>query len=105
MNQKVWYYLTDEEGKAYQGVGADTVSISSEADVVDFRDAVYQENKAGLSGVSAVSLKVYSSREDITDSTKGPLVFDVSLKGMGKGRTTALYVVVPKKTCFVFDIR
>ncbi|KAI9330839.1 hypothetical protein BDR26DRAFT_899605 [Obelidium mucronatum] len=96
----VWYYLTDEEGKAYQGVGADTISIRSEVGVADLRKEVWKENKLSLeaAGIDAPKLKVYSSKEDITDCTKQPLEFDVSLEGMGKERTTSLYVVVPKKT-------
>ena len=106
MNRDVWYYLVDEQGDSFKGVGADIVSINTESKVVHFRDAVWAKNKEGLlKGVSAVQLKVYTTKDNITDPTKEPLEVDASVNGMGEQKREALFVVVPKKTgMWTFDI-
>ncbi|KAJ3001460.1 UNVERIFIED_CONTAM: hypothetical protein HDU68_006892, partial [Siphonaria sp. JEL0065] len=96
---RVYYYLIDKQGKAYQGVGADTVSISTEADVADFRKRVWGKNKDGLlKGFSAVQLEVFAKKDDSIDSTKKPLNASGPVGDRHADEDTALYVVVPKKT-------
>ncbi|TPX41688.1 hypothetical protein CcCBS67573_g10558, partial [Chytriomyces confervae] len=46
MNRAVWYLFVDERGQpAFDDVGADKVKISTDADVADVRDSVWEKNK------------------------------------------------------------
>ncbi|KAJ3395527.1 hypothetical protein HDU80_010298, partial [Chytriomyces hyalinus] len=98
MNRDVWYLLVDERGQpAFDGVGADAVQISTDADVADLRKKVWEENKGDvLFRVSAVRLKVYSTKGDITE--KIPLKASALVGDGGGSEDMPLFVVVPKRT-------
>ncbi|KAJ3009596.1 UNVERIFIED_CONTAM: hypothetical protein HDU68_002594 [Siphonaria sp. JEL0065] len=96
---KACYFLVDENGSSYQGVGADTVQVPAGTDVADFRDAVVGKNKDGLlQGVSAVELKVYERRNEITNLPECQLRVTGAIGDCHGSEETAVFVVVPTRT-------
>ncbi|KAI9332113.1 hypothetical protein BDR26DRAFT_869694 [Obelidium mucronatum] len=93
MDQKLYYFLTNEQGEPYEGTSGNILTISTDSMVAEFTDCMFgMKNKLG--GVDASDLKVFKRREDVFDSTKA-LEFDDSVSGLGDGRAAALIVVVP----------
>ncbi|KAJ3396349.1 hypothetical protein HDU80_009993 [Chytriomyces hyalinus] len=97
MNRAVWYLLVDKRGQpAFDDVGADKVKISTDADVADVRDSVWEENQRIIEGVAA-QLKVYSNKDNIANPAMA--LKASALVGDGGGsEDMPLFVVVPKKT-------
>ncbi|KAI8837504.1 hypothetical protein BJ741DRAFT_577501 [Chytriomyces cf. hyalinus JEL632] len=92
----VWFLLVGRGQPAFDGVGADKVKISTDGDVADLRKKVREENQRIIEGVAA-HLKVYSTKDDITDPANALKVR--ALIGDGGGtEDMPLFVVVPKKT-------
>ena len=61
-SRKVWYRLFESStGLAYRNTSADKVSVSINADVADFRDAVQAKNSNKLSNFDASDLVVYKN--------------------------------------------
>ena len=59
----IWFLLVDSaNGEPYKGTSAAKVSVSSSADVDDFRDAVKAKHSNSLSSVDAGALKVYKNK-------------------------------------------
>jgi hypothetical protein len=56
---KVWLQLVDSTGSSYKKTTATKVSLSADADVIDFRDAVKAELSNKLASVDADELVVY----------------------------------------------
>ncbi|KAJ3347716.1 hypothetical protein HDU83_001878 [Entophlyctis luteolus] len=101
MNRDIWYLLVDERGDpAFEGVGANFVSIGTEGAVGHLRKKVWEVNKKDLLlRISAARLKVYSNKDDIADPAKA-LEVDAPVIGMGEDKRTTLFVVVPKKDTY-----
>ena len=60
----VWFHLYDAAtGLPYKGTSCDKVSVSSFADVVDFRDAVHAKNSSILTGITSSQLLVFRNKE------------------------------------------
>ena len=103
----VWFQLFDSAtGKPYKGTSADKVSVSSLADVTDFRDAVHLKNSTSiLAGIASSQLIVYKNkaafdkRNAIVDEEKEePLKSSRSLDGLGTTEEDMLVVAVPSST-------
>ncbi len=60
----VWFHLYDAAtGLPYKGTSCDKVSVSSSADVADFRDAVHAKNSNKLSSLDAADLLVFRNKD------------------------------------------
>ena len=59
-------------GNPYKGTTADKVSVSSSADVADFRDAAHLKNSSILTGIASSQLLVYKNK-DAFDKRNAPL--------------------------------
>jgi hypothetical protein len=97
---KVWFQLVDSTGNSYNGTTADKVSLSTDADVIDFRDAVKGKHSNKLASVDADELVVYrnsTSFEMRSDSQfkEEPLEEESPIDSLGGSKTDALIVVVP----------
>ena len=65
---RVWFLLLDSAtGQPYKGTSADKVSVSSSADVADFRDAVKTKNSSILTGITSSQLLVYKNKAAFVD--------------------------------------
>jgi len=98
----VWYLLIDSStGLPYKGTTADSVSVHSEAYVVQFRDEVKKKNPNKLSSFDASDLIVYKNmaafekRNSDGQDKQEPLQADSCVEGLGKSVKEALIVVVP----------
>ena len=61
----IWFLLLDSStGEPYKGTSAEKVSVSSSADVADFRDAVQAKNSSILTGIDASQLLVFKNKAD-----------------------------------------
>ena len=72
---KIWYLLVDDHGKSFKNSSAAKVEVQDDADVADFKDAVYLKNSNDLSHCSAARLRVF----EIADSDRNATVFLSSL--------------------------
>ena len=105
----VWFQLLDSAtGLAYKGTSADKVSVSSHADVADFRDAVQlkYDKPNYLKDIPPGVLLVYKNktafdkRNAAVDEGKKeePLEEDSLIGGFGTSKKEACIVVVPSST-------
>ena len=96
----IWFLLLDSAtGEPYKRTTADKVSVSSSADVADFRDAVKVKHSNKLSSVDASQLLVYKNKAsfDKRNSQNGkeePLEVDSLVDGLGETEEEALIVAV-----------
>jgi hypothetical protein len=61
--QQIWFLLLDStSGLAYKNTTADKVSVSSSADVADFRKQVHKENNTILKDTTSSQLVVYKNK-------------------------------------------
>ena len=59
----VWFQLLDSAaGEPYKRTSADKVSVSSSADVADFRKAVCLKHSNKLTGIASSQLIVYKNK-------------------------------------------
>ena len=59
----VWFLLLDSAtGEPYKETSADKVSVSSSADVADFREAVHLKNSSILTGIDSSQLVVFKNK-------------------------------------------
>ncbi|KAL7502695.1 hypothetical protein ACHAWX_000522 [Stephanocyclus meneghinianus] len=102
----VWFLLLDSvTGLPYKGTNANKVSVSSSADVVDFREAAHLKNSSTLTGITSAQLTVYKNKAafDKRNAAAGegreePLEEDSLVYGLGTSKKEALVVVVPSST-------
>jgi hypothetical protein len=107
----VWFLLLDAaSGQSYMGTSAAKVSISSTADVDDFRKAVLDDNSAMLTGICRSQLSVYANKDAFdkrnatTDEEKAePLEEDSLIGGLGSSKKEALVVLIPSTRSFSRD--
>ncbi|MFN7883395.1 MAG: hypothetical protein ACK5PF_10340 [bacterium] len=94
----VWFLLLDAAtGLPYKGSSADKVSVSSSADVADFRKAVQAENASILTGITSSQLLVYKNKAAFEEE-KEVLEEDSLIGDFGTSKKEALIVVVPLST-------
>jgi hypothetical protein len=63
LNPLVWFQLLDATtGQPYKATTATKVTVSSSADVDDFRKAVHLENSSILTGIASSQLIVYKNK-------------------------------------------
>eukprot|EP00804_Cyclotella_cryptica_P011830 CCRYP_015337-RB/>CCRYP_015337-RB protein AED:0.28 eAED:0.75 QI:201/0/0/1/0/0/3/0/756 len=97
------FLLVDSEtGEPYKGFGIDAVSLSPDADIIQFRDAVHAKNSPILPGIVPVQLVVYKNkaafdrRNNAEDKGKEqPLKASRILDGLGESEEEALIVAAP----------
>jgi hypothetical protein len=98
MHHDFWYVLVDERGDpAFEGVGADIVSFSTDRQVLvaHLRNAVWGKNQRIIEGVAA-QLKIYSNKNDIIDPSIAPLQASALVGDRGESEDAPLFVVVPQ---------
>ena len=95
---KVWYQLVDgTTGKSYRNSTPDKVTVDSDADIGDFRDAVKVKNADDLlRGISPSLLKVFKNIADLNSGTS--LMSSLRVSGMGNSEGDALLVMAPQGT-------
>ena len=111
---KVWYQFYGENGKPFENSSCNKIKIESEADIADFREAIYEKNKEGLpKGILVSRLKVYQRKVDQgSSSSSAPLeIVDLSnlelldeeclVSGLGARKANSLIVGVPVYGIFV----
>ncbi len=101
----VWFLLLDSAtGQPYKGSTADKVSVSSSADVADFRDAVKAkyDQPTYLKDIPSGALLVYKNKTAfgkrnaaVDEGKEEPLEEDSLVDGLGTSKKEALVVVVP----------
>ena len=96
----VWFLLLDSTGEPYKGTTASKVSVSSSADVDDFREAVKAKNSSILTDVASSQLFVYKNKaafdkRNAQEGKQEPLKSSLSLNGLGATDEEALIVIVP----------
>ena len=85
MSPLVWFQLLDSvTGEPYKGTTADKVSVSSSADVADFRDAVIEkfEKSSVLTGYASSQLLVYKNKAAFVDGKEDEE--DSLIDGLGR---------------------
>ena len=95
---RVWFQLLDSaSGEPYKQTTADKVSVSSSADVADFRDAVKAKHSNKLSTFDAADLLVYKNKAAFVDEKEKPLKSSHPLYALGKTEeeNDMIVVVVP----------
>jgi hypothetical protein len=98
---KVWFRLVDSIGSSYKGTTTDKVSLSTDADVIDFRDAVKAKySDSVLLGIAASQLLIYKNRATFEETRdlqhkEEPLKSSLSVVHLGETEEHALIVVVP----------
>ena len=103
----VWFLILDSTGEPYKGTTASKVSVSSSADVDDFRKAVKAENSNKLSTFDAADLLVYKNKaafdkRNAQEGKQEPLEEDSFINGLGTSKKEALVVFVPLSTDSTF---
>ena len=99
--RRVWYKLVSAaNGEAYKGVDVDGVTISTDALVLDFSDAVYTRNSPLLDRIGRLQLQVYGTESSFTKRNmivpKIEPLHPASLIGsFGETHTNPMIVVVP----------
>jgi hypothetical protein len=100
----VWFLLLDSAtGLPYKGTTADKVSVSSKADIADFRDAVKAKYADSLlKRIASSELVAYKNKAAfdkrhaaVDDGKEEPLEEDSFLDGLGGTEEEALVVAVP----------
>ncbi|KAF0684567.1 Aste57867_23485 [Aphanomyces stellatus] len=96
-NRRVWYFVVDHKGTPYKGLVADTVKISSESIVVDFRDAVHAKNSSILQGIVPAQLIVFTNKDAFDAKDPSPLDEESRIGEFGSSKKEALYVVIVRE--------
>jgi hypothetical protein len=99
----IWYQLVDSStGQPYKAARADKLSVSTDADVADFRNAVKLkwDEPGYLKDVPAGALIVYKNKaafdeRNAADDKEEPLEEDSLINDLGKSKKEALIVLVP----------
>ena len=89
----IWFRLVSSQGKPYIRGMADMVYLPSSAVVHEFRNAVKAEYPNALSLVHASQLSVYVNKDAFVKNRNYPLSPHHLLKGHGKTKEEALFVV------------
>ena len=99
-HRPIWFVLLNSaDGRPYKGTTASKVSVSSSADVDDFRIAVYVMNSSILTGIAPSQLLVYKNKASFDKrSAMVKLEEDVLVADLGKSKKEALVVVVPSSS-------
>ncbi|GLD99763.1 hypothetical protein PINS_up008491 [Pythium insidiosum] len=93
----VWFLLVNQEGAAYKGTTASSVSIPSNYVIDQFRDAVHAKNAGILQGIVPAQLLVYADKTAFDAYTADA---STSLQpeddiGVDGAKDAKMYVVVP----------
>lgn len=101
----IWYCLFDSStGQPFLGTTADKVSVSTSADVADFRDAVHTKNASILTGIDASQLLVYKNkayfhkRHSVDQGKEGPLDPTEPISFLGSKDDMLIVSVVTSQT-------
>eukprot|EP00804_Cyclotella_cryptica_P001862 CCRYP_019353-RA/>CCRYP_019353-RA protein AED:0.08 eAED:0.08 QI:0/-1/0/1/-1/1/1/0/338 len=103
----VWFLLLDSvTGLPYKGTNANKVSVSTSADVADFREAAHLKNSSILTGITSAQLTVYKNkaafdkRNAVVDDGKEEPLDPTESLGLLGSKEDMLVVVVPSSSSF-----